>query len=419
MMLSCLKVGTFTLALALALTAAHGDDYPDFSQGILESSRDLPSINQKEMEKIFKKFVKSSGGKMPLLAIGESHHYPTYYHERIAPFMKRFTSHFPSEVRLCSEKISGFLNSDLFSSIKSNLYPKIFVGEMSPFQTNLDQCPVDRSEENNIHSYILYTGFHHQMPLQLLFPNSFYQSTPVNTLWDRSSLAYLNASKGFFIQGIELAYLFSEEINQILRAQYHPSPDNQPVSLDSLYERLSLTDRLEAKLVEQNSRKSASNYDYGYFNLSEILSQKGIQLNLSNIPPHYFVLLLNPSPLKNKITQLFKFILSQPPAWQDQLSLAMQNNKVIYGQTLMGEGTKMKLKSTDHLNEKWECTYHGIKENVSCYAQTLTFTQGETTHLLIHDPETSHTKCYQNGNEVLMDQCFTPETQPMIDPPLT
>jgi hypothetical protein len=125
---------------------------------------------------------------------------------------------------------------------------------------------------------------------------------------------------------------------------------------------------------------------------------------------------LNPAPLKNKISSLIRFVLAQPQEWQDQLSIMLQKVRVIYGQNLMGEGTKNEITQTQNKSGEWDCTYTGIPGKISCYAQTITYKYKDTLYLLINNPEKDEApKCYHDSEEVLLEDCFN--TKP-TDPPL-
>ena len=377
----------------------------DFSLSLMEQASQITPINQNDLEKKFKKYVKDSRKSLPLLAVGESHHYMQYYHSLTGPILKRFSQQHEGKVRLCSEKISQFFESTLFQDLKENLFPRVFIAEMSPWETNLTNCIIE-PKNNEISAYIFYSGFHHQMPLQLLFPNSFFQSTPVSSTLEHSSVSYFNSQKAFFIQGMELGHLFQEKVNQILKAVYDESQnyaDNHLSLVDIFANALNIS-QLEAQLFP-NSKKKIEFY-YGHFDFSPILKTRATELSFTHWPEFFNVLLINPLPLQNKISSLLKFLISQEEEWQKNFVAILKKEKVYYGQNLMGEGSAKAITHGKTLEKDWECHYSNLPEKISCYAQSLTFKINDINYLIIHDPETLKTKCYQNTVEKAFLDCL-------------
>ena len=94
---------------------------------LLDATFNLHPQNQKDLEKKFKKYVKETRKNQPLLAVGESHHCTKYYHSLTGPLLTRFSNTHSKNVRLCSEKISQFLDSEVFRQLQEDLFPRVFI----------------------------------------------------------------------------------------------------------------------------------------------------------------------------------------------------------------------------------------------------------------------------------------------------
>jgi hypothetical protein len=366
----------------------------DFDQSLINAASKQRPIDQQEVE------LKLKSQNYNLLAIGESHHYTKFYHQLTGPLIHAFANKYPTKTRLCSESIDQFLNSPLLESLNPLLLHPSLVVPMSPRETPLSECRI-KVDTDRPQAYLLYTGFHHHMPLYTLYPNSFFQSVPVNTQWEQSSLPHLPDMQGVYVQGMELAYLFEERINLVLKSARNQEGNH---SLRSLFiPTIRKIKRLERKLLLDSSSKE---YFYGHFNLTKEMKNRFSALGWQNPPQYYDLLLLNPHALQGKVTNLLSTILKQKRPWKRKLLSIMRTQKIYYGQSLLGEGTIKGMIRQKNLQNEWICHYANLPNPISCYSQMLTFKKNGVNHLMIHEPEMNKNHCFHDGQEVLFSECL-------------
>lgn len=285
--------------------------------------------------------------------------------------------------KMCAEPISGKIKeSNFYRSLMSST-SKYVEFKQSVSSTQFHNCFEDKYQ-----TYFYYSGFHHQLPLARLYPQSFIAS-PVSNSWDQS-IYVQSKSNGLSFSWIDFSILEEYSLKLALKTKPASAQFYEHIFNKNLNSFLSFAPYLQQ--VKNNKKLKK-------LKLAAIqLKISNQYLNKSNFGgTHYFLISSSERDI-SYAGKLIQNILQLPEEKRYDLYEAFYNSKSLH---------YFKYNFAENKLDPNSCNPPGGGNNkINCSAQMLSWvTQNDDKLLLIWEPDKTELTCIKNNSTARFEDC--------------